>query len=424
MYLFFAPWSSPPLQAGLCRLSAGEHDRLVIALEPECAALYVWQQRDEHHAPESRAQNYAVVDCGGGTVDIAYHSVVQTTGERTMVVKELAPPSGGPFGGTLVDSEFELVLNRVFGPSFVESLREHYADVWMGFMKDLETGKTGLHDKGDDEKVYFDLLMQFSDACEQITGRRASSFMKDCKVPGVAFANGKLQIDARMIKTWYKDSVSKTCSCLNNDLRKPSTEQITALHMVGTYSKSRYLLEEVRSGVKGINADDIFNPTESHVAIVKGAVLYGFDPTIVQERVAALSYGIGFSTDFDPSKHPESRKQIIDGKARCNGLYREFIAVGTRLRTDDICERIVKPGRKDLKTTTINIYCAPHNVMFLDDPACRKLASIHVELGDCSVVADRQIHVMMKFGGTELHVVATDKVTGEAFDASIDFQFE
>ena len=413
------------MQAGLCRLSAGEHDHLVIALEPECAALYVWHQRGEHHAPESRAENYAVVDCGGGTIDIAYHSVMQTPGEKTMVVKELAPPSGGPFGGTLVDGEFQLVLNRVFGPSFVESLKERYADVWMGFMKDLETGKTGLHDKGDNEKVYFDLLMQFGDACKEITGQSAYSLMKACKVPGVTFApSGKLQIDACVMKAWYKDSVAQMCSCLNKDLKMPSTEQITALHMVGTFSKSRYLLEEVRAGVKGINEQNIINPTESHVAIVKGAVLYGFDPTIVQERVAALSYGIGTSTAFDPSKHPESKKQIIDGKARCNGLYSEFIAVGTKLRTDDVYEKIVKPGRKDLMRITIKIYCAPHKVMFLDDPACRKLADIHVELGDGSVVADRQIKVRMKFGGTELHVVATDQVTGESFDASVEFRFE
>ena len=396
----------------------------MIALEPECAALHVYHVRDQHHAPESRAKNYAVVDCGGGTIDIAYHSVVQTPGEKMMVVKELAPPSGGPFGGTLVDGGFELVLNRVFGPSFFKSLRERYADIWMGFMDDLERGKTGLHNKGDHEKVSFDLLMDFGDACKEITGQSANSLMKACKVPGVAFANSKLQIDACVMKAWYKDSVVQICSCLNKDLKRPSAEQVTALHMVGTFSKSGYVLEEVRAGVKGINEQNIINPPESHVAIVKGAVLYGFNPTIVQERVAALSYGIGTSTDFDPSKHPESKKQIIDGKVRCNGLYSEFIAVGTKLRNDGVKEKIVKPGKKDLMRTTIKIFCAPHKVMFLDDPACRKLADIHVELGDGSVVVDRQIKVRMKFGGTELHVVATDQVTGESFDASVEFQFE
>ena len=411
------------MQAGLCRLSAGEHDHLVIALEPECAALYVWNQREEHHDPESRSVNYAVVDCGGGTVDIAYHSVIPAPKEEMMVVKELAPPSGGPFGGTLVDNEFEMVLDKVFGCSFVKALREHYADVWMGFMSDLERGKTGLHAKKDDEKVYFDLSMQFADACQEITGQSARSLLKDCKVPGVKFANLKLQIDVRTVKEWYRDSVTKTCSCINNDL-KGIREKVTALHMVGTFSKSRYLLDEVRTGVKGIKEDDIFNPEESHVAIVKGAVLYGFNPSIVQERVAALSYGIGYSTDFDPSKHPDSKKQIIDGKEICNGLYREFIAVGTRITTDTVYERSVKPGKKDSKRTTVNIFCAPHNVMFLDDPGCRKLASIHVELGDSGTRPDRRINVIMKLGGTELYVIATDEVTGESFDASIDFEFQ
>lgn len=409
------------LQAGLCRLSAGEHDRLVIALEPECAALFVWQQRGEHHNPELRSHNYAVVDCGGGTVDIAYHSVEPK--EETMVVKELYPPSGGPFGGTLVDNQFEQVLDQMFGHSFVKALREHYADVWMGFMSDLERGKTGLHAKRDDEKVYFDLSMQFAQAFQEITGQSVRSLFKDCKVPGIQFANNRLQIEARVMKAWYRDSVTETCSCLNNDLRK-TKEKITALHMVGTFSKSRYLLDEVRNGVKGIKEDDIFNPEESHIAIVKGAVLYGFKPSIVQERVAALSYGIGSSTDFDPSKHPESKKQIIDGKARCNGLYKEFIAVGQKITTDTSCESTLKPGRKDMKSTTVKVFCAPHNVMFLDDPVCRKLASIHVELGDGGARTDRQIHVMMKFGGTELYVIATDKVTGESFDASVDFEFE
>ncbi len=105
-------------------------------------------------------------------------------------------------------------------------------------------------------------------------------------------------------------------------------------------------------------------------------------------------------------------------------MYSEFIAVGTKLRIDYAYEKIVKSGKKDLMRTTIKVFCAPHKVMFLDDPACRKLADIHVELGDGSVVTDRQIKVRMKFGGTELHVVATDQVTGESFDASVEFQFE
>ena len=99
-------------------------------------------------------------------------------------------------------------------------------------MKDLETGKTGLHDKGNNEKVYFDLLMQFGDAWKEITGQSAYSLMKACKVPGVTFApSGKLQIDACVMKAWYKDSVAQMCSCLNIDL-KICHQQNKSLHCI------------------------------------------------------------------------------------------------------------------------------------------------------------------------------------------------
>ena len=63
--------------------------------------------------------------------------------------------------------------------------------------------------------------------------------MKAYKVPGVAFTpSGKLQIDACVMKAWSKNSVAQMCSCLNKDLKMPSTEQITALFMIGKLSKS------------------------------------------------------------------------------------------------------------------------------------------------------------------------------------------
>ena len=82
------------------------------ALEPECAALYVRSQEDKHGAFKSI--NYGVVDCGGGTVDIAYHGIEHRE-EGHFVVNELALPSGGPYGGMCVDEGFEALLEKVLG---------------------------------------------------------------------------------------------------------------------------------------------------------------------------------------------------------------------------------------------------------------------------------------------------------------------
>ncbi len=40
------------------------------------------------------------------------------------------------------------------------------------------------------------------------------------------------------------------------------------------------------------------------MAVLKGAVQYGFDPTIVHERLAQKNYGIGIITPFVEGKDP------------------------------------------------------------------------------------------------------------------------
>ena len=94
----------------LCYLTT--HNQLVIALEPECAALYVRSQEDKHGAFKSL--NYGVVDCGVGTVDIAYHGI-EGHEECNFVLNELDSPSGGLYGGMCVDEAFEALLEEVLG---------------------------------------------------------------------------------------------------------------------------------------------------------------------------------------------------------------------------------------------------------------------------------------------------------------------
>ena len=392
----------------------------MIALEPECAALYVKHQMHSHHNPALLATHYAVVDCGGGTIDIAYHSVEKHE-EDTLIIRELAPPSGGPFGGTLVDSAFEHLLDQIFGLSFTEKLKECHPNVWIMMTADLDQVKTSLAKKDDDDKVRFDLKMSFDAACEDIIGRSALEVLRKCTVPGVEVQRGKLAINAGMMKKWYLMCTSKTCEILNQDLRRPALSAVSAIYMVGSFSSSKYLLEEVRKGVTGIQPKHIIRPDKSSTAIVYGAVLYGINPAIVQVRVAGMSYGVGCSRDYDPLRHPESKRIMVDGKIVCTGLYKEFVAAGESIKSSDVREHSLKPGRGDMKTTKVTIYTAPHKVLFLDDPACSKLGTIQVDMPDNSKGRDRSIRISMKFGGPEIHVVATDETTGKAFDTAVSF---
>ena len=373
----------------------------MIALEPECAALYVRHQREENPNPALLATKYAVVDCGGGTVDIAYHSIERQDGD-TIIVKELAPPSGGPYGGRIIDREFEKLLDKVFGASFSSKLRELEPCTWMKLMNDLEQKKSRLAGKKAGEMIGLDLDIAFSEACERIKNKSALKILKSCVIPGVGVQNRRMCISADLMKTWYEESITRTAQSLNTNLMKSHLQGISALYMVGTFSNSHYLLEGVRKEVRSIAPERILKPNDSHLAIVKGAVLYGFDPTIVNERVSTMSYGIGCS----------------GGSGDHDGLYMEFIAAGESIKTNEVREQILA-ARED---GTVKIYCAPDRVKSLDDPNCRELASIHIDMPEDAKKKRRKVHISMRFGGPEIYVVVTDDSTGKAFDASVDFE--
>ena len=401
--------------------------QLIIALEPECAALFIRSQEDKHGAFKSL--NYGVVDCGGGTIDIAYHGIEHREDGKS-VVNELAPPSGGPYGGIRVDEAFEALLEPVFGNKlqepFFEQMKSKHPIAWLNFRKQLDERKTVLDKKKDDDVVWFDITMQFSRACTRITGKDAFSLLTDSPVEGITLsANDQMQVRADLIKALYRPSVDAICKCLNEDLAKRSLSKVSALYMVGSFSKSNYLLESVRQRThSSVPPDHIINPPDSSVAIVKGAVMYGINPNIVQERVAARSYGFRIAVPFDSAKHPKSKAVFHNRVKMCEDVYDEFLICGHRvLNSGEPFTKRYFPVEPDQRKMRIKVYSAPHTVKYVDDRGSKHMASIVVDMPDLTGGVDREVFVQIEFDGPEIHVVARDENTGKCYDATLDFMY-
>lgn len=377
---------------------------------------------------------YGVVDCGGGTVDIVYHSLEESENDaegQTFIVRELVPPSGGPYGGTLVDAAFQQLLEPVFqrgqSLSFFEELKKTYTATWLNLMKQLEEKKNVLDAKDDDDKVWFDLNVPFNRACQQITGRDAMSLLEESQVEGIELsATEQLEVQAKLIKDLYTTSVNEICTCLKKDLKEGPASKVGALYMVGTYSTSRYLLDAVKDEVAFlVPRERVINPPESSLAIVKGAVMYGINPSIVQERVAARSYGLRALDEFDSTKHPEAKAKFFNGKKYCRDVYREFVANRQRIRnTGEVIKRTYVPVEPDQTSLCLGVFSAPNTVSYVDDKTCTHMASIVVDMSDLTGGTDRQIFVEIEFDGPEIHVVATNESSGKSYDASLEFIYD
>ena len=89
----------------------------MLCLEPEAACMACEEQRlSEQGAVGTQilklGDRFMVLDCGGGTVDITMHKVECT---QPLQLSEVRAPSGGPWGSTFVDKEFEEFLRKLIG---------------------------------------------------------------------------------------------------------------------------------------------------------------------------------------------------------------------------------------------------------------------------------------------------------------------
>ncbi len=116
-------------------------DRLALALEPEAACVACEAENEALR----KGHRFMMLDCGGGTVDITMHLVVEK--EPQLRLDEMCRPSGGPWGSTFVDAEFEAFVRDLVGPGDFGRLKP--SSQWVELMRVWEGVKLGF-DPGQD----------------------------------------------------------------------------------------------------------------------------------------------------------------------------------------------------------------------------------------------------------------------------------
>ncbi|CAC5426225.1 unnamed protein product [Mytilus coruscus] len=79
--------------------------------------------------------------------------------------------------------------------------------------------------------------------------------------------------------------------------RKPAITNITTLLSVGGYSESPVLINAIKQKFPNLT---VIVPKDPGLAVLKGAVLYGFKPHAITERVSQYTYGVTMQKPYDP----------------------------------------------------------------------------------------------------------------------------
>eukprot|EP00918_Siedleckia_nematoides_P020086 GHVU01042803.1.p1 GENE.GHVU01042803.1~~GHVU01042803.1.p1 ORF type:complete len:676 (-),score=68.68 GHVU01042803.1:1207-3204(-) len=459
-----AIWKAPAKQfmrkaAYDAGIAAQEYpDQLLIALEPEAASIYVRKLRMHQLVPEYAVKRplspprrcitpepgmsldkvadeirpgtkYMVVDCGGGTVDITVHEMESTHNH----LRELYKATGGPYGSVGVDNEFEKLLVAIFGSDFIEAFRYKRPAGWVDLMMAFESRKRAATPYKSNP-LNISLPFSFIDYYKKYKSGKMSPVVPGSQVESAIrkygdkdvrwSSQGMLRLTTNAMRRLFLPTVERIKHSIGEVLNSPQVKDIKYLFLVGGFAESQMLQFEVRKEFSHILK--LVIPQDVALTILKGAVCFGMDPTVINMRRSRATYGVGVLNRFDARKHPVDKKVTKDGTEWCTDVFDRFVRIDQPVALGDTVLRSYTPAGSGQKTSVINIYSSEQKeVSFISDKGVRKCGTLVLDLSDLQYQQTqprrREIQTRMVFGDTEIKVSSLDVATGKCVRAAIDF---
>jgi hypothetical protein len=132
--------------------------------------------------------------------------------------------------------------------------------------------------------------------------------------------------------------------------------------MVGGFSESPYLKSEIKknfedNGIIGGAKINVLVPRRPQVSVIRGACMFGLNPRSITSRISKLTYGINTLTTFDPTRHAEEKKVVIEGEDFCEDVFDAFVKRGEAVGIDEVHVKTYCPVRARQTVMRIIFYC-------------------------------------------------------------------
>ncbi|KAL5012116.1 hypothetical protein ScPMuIL_010667 [Solemya velum] len=392
---------------------------LSIALEPEAASFYCQEIPLERleategvsfevFKPGSR---YLVLDAGGGTIDITVHEV-----QKHGKLRELKSASGGNWGGTTVDATFQELLTDLVGHDVWRRFCVENKSDLLDIYREFETKKRVIMPDLD-KKFTIRMPISLVEMCEDMNGVgiRKTISSRDRYAETVSWIGDKLRLDACVVKGLFGKTCEDIIGHLRDILDNSETIGISAILMVGGFSESKMLQHAVRSAFPALK---VIIPSDAGLAVLKGAVIFGFKPNTIITRVSKYTYGIKIKRAFIDGSDPSEKRELIDGQPTISGIFDKHIECEQEVKEGESLREVwYTPTSRRHTGMRLKIFSSPNKCPeYVSDDGCKCLGevSVGVPRSGGSVV------VKLVHGGTELGVDARDE-TGAVTKATFDF---
>ncbi|CAL9694221.1 unnamed protein product [Knipowitschia caucasica] len=373
---------------------------------------------------------YVVADCGGGTVDLTVHQIEQP--QNTL--KELYKASGGPHGAVGVDLAFESMLCEIFGEDFIQSFKAKRPAAWVDLSIAFEARKRTAA-PGRANALNISLPFSFIDFYKRHRGHSVEAALRRSSMNIVKWSSqGMLRLTQEAMHELFQPTIQNIVRHIEELLRRPEVQGVHFLFLVGGFAESPMLQKAIQRSVG--RCCRVIIPHDVGLTILKGAVLFGLDPSVIRVRRCPLTYGVGVLNRFVEGRHPRDKLLLKDGRQWCTDILDRFVCVDQSVALGEVVRRSYTPARVGQKKIIINIYCSCcDDAVYVTDPGVSKCGTITLELPANSALPcprtaglppatppqRREIRATMQFGDTEIKVTAVDVLTNLSVRASVDF---
>ena len=399
-------------QAGIIKDADRDAERLILALEPECAALYC-QEREGLSL--STGNRFMIVDCGGGTVDITVHEV-ECSSKGQMVLKEVIEGTGSAYGSTYVDKYFfETFLTKKLSTEIIENIRTQKPSEYLEMVNKWEQIKTSFDCTKNANTQY----LRFTTGAHrlvtnEILAKLAAQQQGD---------DESIHISAKEMEAIFQSTLDGLVKTVKNEFDKLGNLACDYIYLVGGFSTSsllqRRITQEFQSKVKKI----IIPPTPG-AAVVEGAVSFGLNPAAHRSRVSRLTYGCKVASPFEKGVDKESKKTWSEEKKEeyVYDRFAYFVTAGQSVDVNECITRIYHPMTRLQTSMHFDIVATQKKrVRYTDEAGVEVIGQLKVDMPNTSKGFDREVEVKIYFGKTEIKVEAKDLESGNKEESSLRF---
>ncbi|GLD68317.1 heat shock 70 kDa protein 12A-like protein [Lates japonicus] len=400
-------------QAGI--VTKGKEDKLVIALEPEAASVwckklpaegFITENRGGDSLDRSPGTQYIIVDCGGGTIDITVHEVLDGG-----ALKELHKASGNDLGGQTVDKKFKEFLREIFCDGLWDEYERKYPSEVQRMMYDFMV----LKQVNEDVQI----------TCPFNLGKVAQK-KKDIEeffetVEGASWNDGSIKITKEKMRSFFDESLNSITKSIREILSKDF--RIEYILLVGGYAQSKILRKHIKSQFG--RQCKVLCPYRAQEAIVKGAVMFGRNPEVVASRKSAFTYGIAIRERFDESRHKAGKKFTITNVEWCKDIFEKLVEIDEDVGWNESREYTFGPIEADLTGVTFKFFQTERkNPPYVDDWGVEEIGSFILDMPETKSGMNREVKVEIRFGSTEMTATATDMDSMAAASITLDFMIK